>query len=192
MHTFCFGLPFGVIVGLGGLIGAISKGSFMSLLAGGGCGGLLFLMSYLCLQEFKKAKGAEGVRLRSALTTRTRGMRAMENAGERALARPSTRKHPWQDRAPRAPRATPCRLQGPTSTRRSNSSVPSTDHPWPHTRRGRITRTEGHILHPPSPPTPSSVRLPLTCINPHNPPAHTPHRMHPPSAAGAAHGKAGG
>ena len=121
MHTFCFGLPFGVIVGLGGLIGAISKGSFMSLLAGGGCGGLLFLMSYLCLQEFKKAKGAEGVRLRSALTTRTRGMRAMENAGERALARPSTRKHPWQDRAPRAPRATPCRLQGPTSTRRSST-----------------------------------------------------------------------
>lgn len=62
MHTFCLGLPFGALVVLGGLIGAISKGSIMSLLAGGGSGLALCGLSYLCLQEFKRAKSAEGGR----------------------------------------------------------------------------------------------------------------------------------
>lgn len=54
MHDFCFTIPYGFVVVLGGLVGFLRKGSSASLMGGGAAGSLLLLAGYLSLQAFKK------------------------------------------------------------------------------------------------------------------------------------------
>ena len=55
-HDFCLTLPYGFIVAFGGLIGFLSKGSFMSLLAGGGSGALLVHTGFQSLGAYKQSQ----------------------------------------------------------------------------------------------------------------------------------------
>ncbi|KAH7437690.1 hypothetical protein KP509_05G084300 [Ceratopteris richardii] len=54
MHDFCFTIPYGFVIVLGGLIGFLRKGSSTSLMGGGAAGALLLLAGYMSLQAFKK------------------------------------------------------------------------------------------------------------------------------------------
>lgn len=54
MHDFCFTIPYGFAVLLGGMIGYLRKGSTMSLLGGSGTGLLLLLAGYQSLQAYEK------------------------------------------------------------------------------------------------------------------------------------------
>ncbi|MCO5574153.1 hypothetical protein L7F22_027933 [Adiantum nelumboides] len=54
MHDFCFTIPYGFVVLLGGLVGFLRKGSSTSLMGGGAAGSVLLLAGYLSLQAFKK------------------------------------------------------------------------------------------------------------------------------------------
>ncbi|KAL1823448.1 hypothetical protein DCAR_0311343 [Daucus carota subsp. sativus] len=58
MHDFCFTIPYGMIVGCGGLIGFIRKGSTASLGGGLATGLLLLLAGYLSLNAFHKKKNS--------------------------------------------------------------------------------------------------------------------------------------
>lgn len=54
MHDFCFTIPYGFAVLLGGMFGYLRKGSTMSLLGGSGSGLLLLLAGYQSLQAYEK------------------------------------------------------------------------------------------------------------------------------------------
>ncbi|CAM6092350.1 unnamed protein product [Calypogeia fissa] len=54
MHDFCFTIPYGFAILLGGMFGYLRKGSTMSLLGGSGGGLLLLLAGYQSLQAFEK------------------------------------------------------------------------------------------------------------------------------------------
>lgn len=58
MHDFCFTIPYGLVLVLGGLIGYAKKGSLASLGGGAGAGLLLILAGYLSLTAFKKRKNS--------------------------------------------------------------------------------------------------------------------------------------
>ncbi|KAK9715549.1 hypothetical protein RND81_06G172600 [Saponaria officinalis] len=54
MHDFCFTIPYGIVMVVGGLIGYAKKGSLVSLAGGSGAGLLLILAGYFSLRSFKK------------------------------------------------------------------------------------------------------------------------------------------
>eukprot|EP00271_Cylindrocystis_brebissonii_P007064 TRINITY_DN20199_c0_g2_i1.p1 TRINITY_DN20199_c0_g2~~TRINITY_DN20199_c0_g2_i1.p1 ORF type:complete len:123 (-),score=12.77 TRINITY_DN20199_c0_g2_i1:724-1092(-) len=56
MHDFCFTLPYGTLLVLGGLFGFLRKGSVPSLVGGAGCGLLLCLAGYVQLQSYHKSR----------------------------------------------------------------------------------------------------------------------------------------
>ncbi|XP_074319067.1 protein FATTY ACID EXPORT 6-like [Silene latifolia] len=58
MHDFCFTMPYGFVLIVGGLIGYGNKGSLVSLIGGSGAGLLLILAGYLSLGSFKKKKNS--------------------------------------------------------------------------------------------------------------------------------------
>lgn len=58
MHDFCFTIPYGLILIVGGFIGYARKGSMVSLGGGVGAGLLLILAGTLSLQAFKKRKNS--------------------------------------------------------------------------------------------------------------------------------------
>ncbi|KAL9232341.1 hypothetical protein vseg_007465 [Gypsophila vaccaria] len=58
MHDFCFTIPYGFVLVLGGLIGFAKKGSLVSLAGGSGAGLLLVFAGYLSLHSFKKNKNS--------------------------------------------------------------------------------------------------------------------------------------
>ncbi|KAL6975290.1 Protein FATTY ACID EXPORT 5 [Sarracenia purpurea var. burkii] len=58
MHDFCFTIPYGLVLILGGIIGYASKGSTASLAGGVGSGLLLVLAGYLSLQAFGNRKNS--------------------------------------------------------------------------------------------------------------------------------------
>lgn len=58
MHDFCFTIPYGLVLILGGIIGYATKGSLASLGGGTGAGLLLILAGYLSLNAFKKRKNS--------------------------------------------------------------------------------------------------------------------------------------
>lgn len=58
MHDFCFTIPYGLILGVGGLIGYLRKGSTSSLAGGLGIGFLLILAGYISLKAFGRKKNS--------------------------------------------------------------------------------------------------------------------------------------
>ena len=56
LHDFCLTIPFGFLIGFGGLMGFLSAGSVASLASGGGVGGLLCWLGFQSLAEFKRAQ----------------------------------------------------------------------------------------------------------------------------------------
>ncbi|KAL0399236.1 UNVERIFIED_CONTAM: cytochrome [Sesamum radiatum] len=58
MHDFCFTIPYGLLLVVGGVIGYAKKGSTASLAGGLGTGLLLVLAGYLSLQAFHKHKNS--------------------------------------------------------------------------------------------------------------------------------------
>ncbi|XP_065862358.1 protein FATTY ACID EXPORT 5-like [Euphorbia lathyris] len=58
MHDFCFTIPYGLILVVGGIIGYVKKGSMASLGGGGGTGLILILAGYLSLKAFERRKNS--------------------------------------------------------------------------------------------------------------------------------------
>ncbi|GAB2277808.1 Protein FATTY ACID EXPORT 5 [Dionaea muscipula] len=58
MHDFCFTIPYGLILIVGGLVGYAKKGSVTSLGGGAGAGLLLILAGFLSLKAFEKRKNS--------------------------------------------------------------------------------------------------------------------------------------
>ncbi|CAM8890867.1 unnamed protein product [Rhodiola kirilowii] len=58
MHDFCFTIPYGVILVIGGIIGFARKSSLASLAGGSGTGLLLILAGYLSLKAFERRKNS--------------------------------------------------------------------------------------------------------------------------------------
>ncbi|OAY55059.1 protein FATTY ACID EXPORT 5 [Manihot esculenta] len=58
MHDFCFTIPYGLILMVGGLVGYIKKRSMASLAGGVGTGLLLVLAGFLSLKAFDKRKNS--------------------------------------------------------------------------------------------------------------------------------------
>lgn len=58
MHDFCFTIPYGFVVLIGGLAGYLRKGSTTSLMGGGASGLLLLFAGYLSLQAFNKGRNS--------------------------------------------------------------------------------------------------------------------------------------
>lgn len=58
MHDFCFTIPYGLIIVVGGVIGYAKKRSIASLGGGLGTGLLLILAGYLSLKAFEKRKNS--------------------------------------------------------------------------------------------------------------------------------------
>ena len=59
MYEFCFSLPYGALLALGGAAGYFTSGSAVSLAAGGGTGALILFFGAQSHKEYKKCK--EGV-----------------------------------------------------------------------------------------------------------------------------------
>merc|ERR1712166_450372 len=55
MHPFCFTLPYGMLLIVGGIMGFLN-GSKVSLVMGGGCGILMCLCGHRSLQAFRAGK----------------------------------------------------------------------------------------------------------------------------------------
>ncbi|POO00376.1 TMEM14 family [Trema orientale] len=58
MHDFCFTIPYGLIVVIGGVVGYLKKGSTASFAGGVGSGLVLILAGYLSLKAFEKKKNS--------------------------------------------------------------------------------------------------------------------------------------
>ncbi|WCJ32903.1 Transmembrane proteins 14C [Euphorbia peplus] len=58
MHDFCFTIPYGLILVVGGMMGYVKKGSMASLAGGGGTGLVLILAGYLSLKAFERRKNS--------------------------------------------------------------------------------------------------------------------------------------
>ncbi|KAJ4848269.1 Protein FATTY ACID EXPORT 5 [Turnera subulata] len=54
MHDFCFTIPYGLLLVVGGVVGYVKRGSTASLGGGVGTGLLLILAGYLSLKAFEK------------------------------------------------------------------------------------------------------------------------------------------
>ena len=59
MYEFCFSLPYGALLALGGVAGYLSAGSTVSLTAGGGSGALVLFLGMQSYKEYKKCKGGQ-------------------------------------------------------------------------------------------------------------------------------------
>ncbi|TMW69059.1 hypothetical protein Poli38472_001215 [Pythium oligandrum] len=55
MYDFCLTLPYGFLLGVGGIIGYVNSGSTTSIIAGGASGLFLTLVGYASLQEYKQS-----------------------------------------------------------------------------------------------------------------------------------------
>ncbi|KAJ0392836.1 hypothetical protein P43SY_008264 [Pythium insidiosum] len=55
MYDFCLTIPYGVLLGLGGLIGYVNSGSATSIIAGGASGVFLTLVGYASYQEYTQS-----------------------------------------------------------------------------------------------------------------------------------------
>ena len=58
MHDFCFTIPYGLVLVIGGVIGYMKKGSMASLGGGAGTGLVLIFAGYLSLKAFEKRKNS--------------------------------------------------------------------------------------------------------------------------------------
>ncbi|KAF2285768.1 hypothetical protein GH714_007723 [Hevea brasiliensis] len=58
MHDFCFTIPYGLILVVGGLVGYVKRGSVASLGGGVGTGLVLVLAGYLSLKAFGRRKNS--------------------------------------------------------------------------------------------------------------------------------------
>ncbi|KAL3736325.1 protein FATTY ACID EXPORT 6 [Eucalyptus grandis] len=58
MHDFCFTIPYGLLLVIGGVIGYLRKKSVNSLAGGAGTGFLLLVAGYLSLKAFEKRKNS--------------------------------------------------------------------------------------------------------------------------------------
>ncbi|CAI7780636.1 unnamed protein product [Closterium sp. NIES-53] len=58
MHDFCFTIPYGSLLILGGLIGFLRKGSTASLIGGVASGAILCLIAAIQLKLFKQRKNS--------------------------------------------------------------------------------------------------------------------------------------
>ncbi|XP_031499676.1 protein FATTY ACID EXPORT 5-like [Nymphaea colorata] len=58
MHDFCFTIPYGIIVVVGGVVGYARKGSIVSLAGGAGAGLLLLLSGFISLKAFEKRRNS--------------------------------------------------------------------------------------------------------------------------------------
>ncbi|CAD5315166.1 unnamed protein product [Arabidopsis thaliana] len=56
MHDFCFTIPYGILLIVGGFIGYLKKGSIASLAGGAGTGLLVVLAGFISLKAFEKKK----------------------------------------------------------------------------------------------------------------------------------------
>ncbi|CAN6452268.1 unnamed protein product [Victoria cruziana] len=56
MHDFCFTIPYGIVVVVGGVLGYARKGSVLSLAGGAGAGLLLLLAGFISLKAFEKRR----------------------------------------------------------------------------------------------------------------------------------------
>ncbi|KAF9672982.1 hypothetical protein SADUNF_Sadunf11G0101000 [Salix dunnii] len=58
MHDFCFTIPYGLVIMIGGVIGYLKKGSVASLGGGVGTGLVLIFAGSLSLRAFSKGKNS--------------------------------------------------------------------------------------------------------------------------------------
>ncbi|CAN8303027.1 unnamed protein product [Cochlearia groenlandica] len=58
MHDFCFTIPYGMFLMIGGFIGYMKKGSIASLAGGAGTGFLVVLVGFVSLKSFHKKKNS--------------------------------------------------------------------------------------------------------------------------------------
>ncbi|KAI4374778.1 hypothetical protein MLD38_012730 [Melastoma candidum] len=58
MHDFCFTIPYGFLVVLGGVIGFLKKRSVASLAGGAGIGSLLLLAGFISVKAFETRKNS--------------------------------------------------------------------------------------------------------------------------------------
>nr|XP_020272120.1 LOW QUALITY PROTEIN: protein FATTY ACID EXPORT 5-like [Asparagus officinalis] len=58
MHDFCFTIPYGLLVSVGGLMGYTKTGSTASLAGGVGSGILLLLSGFVSLSAFEKRRNS--------------------------------------------------------------------------------------------------------------------------------------
>ena len=56
MHDFCFTIPYGMLLMVGGSMGYFKKGSIASLAGGAGTGFLVLLAGFITLKAFEKKK----------------------------------------------------------------------------------------------------------------------------------------
>lgn len=84
MHDFCFTIPYGLVVLVGGLIGYAKKGSLASLGGGAAAGLLLILAGYLSLKAFEKRRNSYFALILETVTatglTYVMGQRYMETS----------------------------------------------------------------------------------------------------------------
>ncbi|CEG49267.1 transmembrane protein 14c [Plasmopara halstedii] len=55
MYDFCLTIPYGMLLGVGGVIGFINTGSTMSVAAGGLSGAILSFLGYCSYNEYKQS-----------------------------------------------------------------------------------------------------------------------------------------
>ncbi|XP_008803636.1 protein FATTY ACID EXPORT 5-like isoform X2 [Phoenix dactylifera] len=58
MHDFCFTIPYGLLILVGGLVGYARRGSTASLAGGAGSGLLLLLAGFVSLKAFEKRRNS--------------------------------------------------------------------------------------------------------------------------------------
>ncbi|THU51356.1 hypothetical protein C4D60_Mb06t30160 [Musa balbisiana] len=58
MHDFCFTIPYGLLVLVGGVVGYARRGSTASLAGGAGSGVVLLLAGFLSLKAFEKRRNS--------------------------------------------------------------------------------------------------------------------------------------
>ncbi|XXG82747.1 hypothetical protein AAC387_Pa10g0641 [Persea americana] len=56
MHDFCFTIPYGILVLVGGIVGYVKRGSTASLAGGAGSGLVLLIAGVLSLKAFEKRR----------------------------------------------------------------------------------------------------------------------------------------
>ncbi|RRT54771.1 hypothetical protein BHE74_00017277 [Ensete ventricosum] len=58
MHDFCFTIPYGLLVLVGGAVGYARRGSTASLAGGAGSGAVLLLAGFLSLKAFENRRNS--------------------------------------------------------------------------------------------------------------------------------------
>ncbi|XP_074562822.1 protein FATTY ACID EXPORT 5-like [Curcuma longa] len=58
MHDFCFTIPYGFLVLIGGIVGYLRRGSAASLAGGAGSGLVLLLAGFISLKAFEKRRNS--------------------------------------------------------------------------------------------------------------------------------------